>query len=180
MTLSDRFQHGRPCFRASAACCPGRRTIACGAKRDGGHDDNDDNECWFPFPEEENGEETAASAPASQSTTHTKSAGVDVSAKKIGPFEPPVPKAAVVLFSAGIAVLAIAFAFVSFWPLVGGFDVETFLALRGILDDGRTASGYYYGGGGTESSILELPPLSPAEQLVGAVFGPPPTPQVVR
>jgi hypothetical protein len=64
---------------------------------------------------------------------------------------------------------------VAFWPLLAllrdtndptyGFDVDMFMALKGILDSGNTAN--------FDGSIIELPPLSPAEQLVGAIFGPP-------
>lgn len=71
-----------------------------------------------------------------------------------------------------VAVFAVAF--VSFWPLLAllratndptsGFDVDMFMALKGILDGGRTMD---------FEDIVELPPLSPAEQLVGAIFGPP-------
>ena len=63
------------------------------------------------------------------------------------------------------------------WPLLAvvwdandptnGFDIDMFMALKGILDPASTP--------GVEDldGILELPPLSPAEQLVGAIFGPP-------
>ena len=66
-------------------------------------------------------------------------------------------------------------AFTTFWPLLaylrfenplGYFDIDTFLALKGIMSDGVTMDTY-----GNE--IIELPSLSPAEQLVGAFFGPP-------
>lgn len=68
------------------------------------------------------------------------------------------------------AVLFATVLFVSFWPLlallrsttspIDGFDIDTFMALKGIMAD-------------TDSTIVELPSLSPAEQLVGAIFGPP-------
>ena len=75
--------------------------------------------------------------------------------------------------------LPAAVAFVCFWPLLAllrassdniynpitGFDIDMFMALKGILDDPRAYS--------DDQIILELPPLSPAEQLVGAIFGPP-------
>jgi hypothetical protein len=64
---------------------------------------------------------------------------------------------------------------VAFWPLLAllrdtndptsGFDVDMFMALQGILDGGNVAT--------MDGGIMELPPLSPAEQLVGAIFGPP-------
>jgi len=60
--------------------------------------------------------------------------------------------------------------FVSFWPflalmrlvlpdlLQGQFDIETYMTLRNLMDEPK--------------EIIELPPLSPAEQLVDALFGP--------
>jgi hypothetical protein len=73
----------------------------------------------------------------------------------------------------GIAFVA----FVAFWPLlalvringfenpVDSFDVDMFIALKGILESAdRPMMG---------SEIMELPPLTPAEQIVGAIFGPP-------
>jgi hypothetical protein len=67
-------------------------------------------------------------------------------------------------------------------------DVDTYLAVKGLLD-GPTSDALhggslattqdiasYTGYGGDPNTILELPSLSPAERLVGAVFGPP-TPQ---
>uniref|UniRef100_A0A7S0XQM7 Uncharacterized protein n=1 Tax=Pseudo-nitzschia delicatissima TaxID=44447 RepID=A0A7S0XQM7_9STRA len=66
--------------------------------------------------------------------------------------------------------------FVSFWPLlallrsttspIDGFDVDMFMALKGIMDTAPMDSM-------DPSTIVELPSLSPAEQLVGAIFGPP-------
>jgi len=68
------------------------------------------------------------------------------------------------------AVLFATVLFVSFWPLlallrstaspIDGFDIDTFMALKGIMAD-------------TDPTIVDLPSLSPAEQLVGAIFGPP-------
>ena len=65
--------------------------------------------------------------------------------------------------------------FVAFWPLlallrsttspIDGFDVDMFMALKGIMDTPTLMD--------TDSTIVELPSLSPAEQLVGAIFGPP-------
>ena len=65
--------------------------------------------------------------------------------------------------------------FVAFWPLlallrsttspIDGFDVDMFMALKGIMDTAPLTD--------TDSTIVELPSLSPAEQLVGAIFGPP-------
>lgn len=65
--------------------------------------------------------------------------------------------------------------FVAFWPLlallrsttspIDGFDVDMFMALKGIMDTPPLMD--------TDSTIVELPSLSPAEQLVGAIFGPP-------
>jgi hypothetical protein len=68
-----------------------------------------------------------------------------------------------------------AVAFVAFWPLLAllrvngpttGFDIDMFMALKGILDTSPDMRA---------DEIYELPPLSPAEQLVGAIFGPPTT-----
>jgi hypothetical protein len=62
------------------------------------------------------------------------------------------------------------------WPLLAlfrdtndptsGFDIDMFMALKGIMDNGNAALDY-------DGEIFQLPPLSPAEQLVGAIFGPP-------
>ena len=91
------------------------------------------------------------------------------------PIEPPSP----------VAVSIATILFVSFWPLlallrtdtvftpIDGFDVDMFMALKGILDASSSSSfpvDDYVGGGGI---ITELPTLSPAEQIVGAIFGPP-------
>jgi hypothetical protein len=66
-----------------------------------------------------------------------------------------------------------AVAFVAFWPLLAllrvngpttGFDIDMFMALKGILDTSPDMG---------VDEIYELPALSPAEQLVGAIFGPP-------
>lgn len=74
------------------------------------------------------------------------------------------------ILPAAIATLA----FVLFWPLLAFFrgnnhyfDVDMFLALKGILEN-NNPSDY-----SDSERILELPPLSPAEHLVGAIFGPP-------
>ena len=63
----------------------------------------------------------------------------------------------------------------AFWPLLAllrdtndpttGFDIDMFMALKGILDTTSESN--------LSGDILELPPLSPAEQLVDAIFGPP-------
>ncbi len=62
---------------------------------------------------------------------------------------------------------------VALWPLLAllrdtndptsGFDIDMFMALKGILDSSSDV----------HDNILELPPLSPAERLVDAIFGPP-------
>lgn len=76
-----------------------------------------------------------------------------------------------------ISILGYAIAFVAFWPLLAllrvafhehggmmiGFDSESYMALKGILEQEPP----------NLDEIRELPPLSPAEQLVGALFGPP-------
>lgn len=72
---------------------------------------------------------------------------------------------------AAIATLA----FVLFWPLLAllrnytyNIDVDMFMALKGILDDAGVVLP-----NDNDAEILELPPLSPAERLVNAIFGPP-------
>jgi hypothetical protein len=72
-------------------------------------------------------------------------------------------------------VLLATILFVAFWPLlallrsttspIDGFDIDMFMALKGIIDTSPM--------GDTDPTIMELPSLSPAEQLVGAIFGPP-------
>lgn len=74
-----------------------------------------------------------------------------------------------------LPVAIVVVAILAFWPLLAlfrdtndptsGFDVDMFMALKGILDSGNGAN--------FDNNIIELPPLSPAEQLVGAIFGPP-------
>ena len=72
-----------------------------------------------------------------------------------------------------VTVGVAAVAFVAFWPLLAllrvngptaGFDIDMFMALKGILDTSPDMG---------LDEIYELPTLSPAEQLVGAIFGPP-------
>ncbi|KAG7374370.1 hypothetical protein IV203_013465 [Nitzschia inconspicua] len=79
---------------------------------------------------------------------------------------PPLPSStpSFPFLSAAIATIG----FVLFWPLLAFvrnsyFDVDMFMALKAILDDTSM----------DENSIIELPPLSPAERLVDAIFGPP-------
>jgi len=80
--------------------------------------------------------------------------------------------------------------FVSFWPLlallrtsswnnnpIDGFDIDMFIALKGIMDNTTPDSSMAIGVGLDAAAdynpvIMELPSLSPAEQLVGAFFGP--------
>lgn len=74
-------------------------------------------------------------------------------------------------------------AFTAFWPLLAflrfenpvgyNFDVDTFLALQGIL--GMNDAGNMMQDPGAVTEIIELPGLSPAEQVVAAFFGPPPS-----
>lgn len=74
-------------------------------------------------------------------------------------------------------VVVYALAFVAFWPLLAlvraswtthdqtvGFDIDSYMALKGMLDASQVPD---------IDEIRELPPLSPAEQMVGALFGPP-------
>jgi hypothetical protein len=74
-------------------------------------------------------------------------------------------------------VVVYTLAFVAFWPLLAlvraswtqhestvGFDIDSYMALKGMLDASQVPD---------IDEIRELPPLSPAEQMVGALFGPP-------
>ena len=69
--------------------------------------------------------------------------------------------------------------FTAFWPLLaflrfensGYFHVDTFLALRGIMGDQNGMM--MQDPTATLPEIMELPALSPAEQVVAAFFGPP-------
>jgi len=78
----------------------------------------------------------------------------------------------------GLSTPAVLFAtvlFVSFWPLlallrstsnpIDGFDIDMFMALKGIIDTTPMPD--------MDPTVMELPSLSPAEQLVGSIFGPP-------
>jgi hypothetical protein len=71
------------------------------------------------------------------------------------------------------AVIASLVAFVSFWPLLAlirywtehyEFDPDTYLALKTMLEQPQQQEEY---------TITVLPPLTPAEQLVGILVGPP-------
>lgn len=72
-------------------------------------------------------------------------------------------------------------AFISFWPLlafirinffsdnpINYFDIDKYMTLRNMMDSTTTTI--------DTNGITELPALSPAEQLVGTIFGPPPPP----
>lgn len=71
-------------------------------------------------------------------------------------------------------------------PIADNLDVDAFLTVQGLLDDGgvTTASDAMnddvasYGRSVSRmgATIVELPALTPAERLVGAVFGPPQPP----
>jgi hypothetical protein len=70
--------------------------------------------------------------------------------------------------------LALAYlGFISFWPFLAfvqvylrthEFDIDTYLTVKGLLDNIPVDD--------TSSGIMELPPLSPAERIVDALFGP--------
>jgi hypothetical protein len=74
-------------------------------------------------------------------------------------------------------IVGYALAFVAFWPLLAllrawnydhhtvGFDIDSYMALKGMMDTSPINNGL--------DEIKELPPLSPAEQVVSALFGPP-------
>ena len=103
--------------------------------------------------------------------------------KSRGPQSPSPSSSSSSSMSTGLVIIA-TIIFTSFWPLlavlrstsnpIDGFDIDMFIALKGILDNTTpdvSALGLdadYY-----NPVIMELPPLSPAEQLVGAIFGPP-------
>ncbi|KAI2513318.1 hypothetical protein MHU86_1089 [Fragilaria crotonensis] len=81
-----------------------------------------------------------------------------------------------------VPVLLGVVAFTAFWPLlaflrfenpVGYFDIDTFLALQGIL--GINDAGTMMQDPATVTEVIELPGMSPAEQVVAAFFGPPPS-----
>jgi hypothetical protein len=92
-----------------------------------------------------------------------------------------------------LPVVALTLAFVSLWPLLavlrvglsgmamggsGGtgtvteFDVDAYMALKGIMDSGSSSPDDSISAM-RSSEIFELPQLSPAEKIVGAFFGPP-------
>lgn len=83
------------------------------------------------------------------------------------------------------AVMLATILFVSFWPLlafvrtnvsnpIDGFDIDMYMALRGILDDNNNNINDVMSSDMIRTdTILELPALSPAERLVDAIFGPP-------
>ena len=82
-----------------------------------------------------------------------------------------------------LSSLGIAIVFVMFWPLlallradnsnfgnpIAGFDIDMYMALKGILDDNNSLTASTTD---QPTTILELPPLSPGERLVDAIFGP--------
>lgn len=79
-----------------------------------------------------------------------------------------------------LAVALPAVLLLSLWPLIAlfrdtsnptaGFDVDMFMAIKGILESNNSSDSMDLM---MRDGIVELPPLSPAEQLVGAIFGPP-------
>ena len=89
-------------------------------------------------------------------------------------YDPPLPFLVPAILVTSVLAL---------WPLLAllrdtnsptdGFDVDMFMALKGMLGSGgndmtTAVTDDYYG-----DTIIELPTLSPAEQMVGAIFGPP-------
>ncbi|KAG7349440.1 hypothetical protein IV203_012037 [Nitzschia inconspicua] len=82
---------------------------------------------------------------------------------------PPVPSSNLTPSFPFLTAAMATMVFVLFWPLLAFvqnsyFDVDMFMSLKGILDDTSMDE---------NSIIVELPPLSPAERLVDAIFGPP-------
>lgn len=78
-----------------------------------------------------------------------------------------------------LATAALITSLLAAWPLLSlmrdtnnptdGFDIDMFISLKGMLENNNAdalVDGY-------RDTIFELPPLSPADQLVGAIFGPP-------
>jgi len=74
-----------------------------------------------------------------------------------------------------LGAIGLTLAFVAFWPLLAlvrtmnydqtiGFDIDSYMALKEMLEVSDVPS---------MDEIKELPPLSPAEKMVGALFGPP-------
>eukprot|EP00977_Amphora_coffeiformis_P024136 scaffold15108_cov180-Amphora_coffeaeformis.AAC.12 len=70
--------------------------------------------------------------------------------------------------------------FISFWPFLAWlqlylhsheFDIDTYMTVKGLLD--TAADSVNDNDMNDMESILELPPLSPAERLVDSLFGPP-------
>lgn len=75
---------------------------------------------------------------------------------------------------AGIATCTILLAAITVWSNLSSdpaaqFELDFYTALDRMLDTASSVGGVVAQG----DNIVELPPLSPAEQLVGAVFGPP-------
>lgn len=71
-------------------------------------------------------------------------------------------------------------AFISFWPLLAAvqvylrtheFDIDTYLTVKGLLDTAAPPT-FDDGSSSSDTTIMELPPLSPAERLVDSLFGP--------
>eukprot|EP00980_Cylindrotheca_fusiformis_P021706 scaffold8535_cov132-Cylindrotheca_fusiformis.AAC.14 len=79
-----------------------------------------------------------------------------------------------------LATAVLLTAILSTWPLLSffrdtnsptdGFDIDMFIALKGMLDGGIGGESVTFD---NAEAVIELPALSPAERLVGAIFGPP-------
>ena len=84
-----------------------------------------------------------------------------------------------------VPVLLGVFAFTAFWPLlaylrfenprlgVEYFQIDTFLALQGIMGLHQNLLQDPASSSAIATEIIELPGMSPAEQVVAAFFGPP-------
>lgn len=136
------------------------RTTGCNAKRDISVDNDDVKK-----------QETLGQIDENDETKLTENGSNDLRLQEKSNSPSPTPPQSL----STPAVLFAALLFVSFWPLlallrttsnpIDGFDIDMFMALKGIIDTSPM--------GDTDPTIMELPSLSPAEQLVGSIFGPP-------
>ena len=69
----------------------------------------------------------------------------------------------------GLALLAAMVIFTNLSRPNSGLDVDLYMAIDGTLNSNSMGGGM----GSQDESIIALPSLSPAEKLVGALFGPP-------
>jgi len=107
------------------------------------------------------------------------------------PFTPPTMERMTNLLPSRWKLVVGYIVFISFWPFLAWiqlylrtheFDIDTYLTVKGMLDTAADNSMMNESSSSSSSSsnditipqsILELPPLSPAERLVDSLFGPP-------